>query len=134
MSFVADTHVLVWWTSEPARLTPPLRQSLATVSAESPLFVPDICLWEIATLVSLGRLRPAMPLGAWLERATAPPLVRVVPINPAIAAEVAALPDTFHRDPGDRLIVATARVLSLPLLTLDQRIRESRLVATIGFG
>lgn len=132
MSYVCDTHVLVWWTSEPARLTPALRKALKTVKPESPLHVPDVCLWEIATLVSLGRLSPRIPLREWLERAVAPPLARVVPIDPAVAAEVAALPSSFHRDPGDRIIVSTARVLRMPLLTLDTRIRESGLVAVVG--
>ena len=132
MSFVADTHVLVWWTSDPTRLTPGLKAALGTVAPESPLYVPDICLWEVATLVSLGRLRPTIPLDQWLARAAAPPLVRVVPIGPAIAAEVATLPDSFHRDPGDRLIVSTARVLGMPLLTLDSRIRDSGLVAVVS--
>ncbi len=131
-SFVLDTHVLVWWTSEPSRLTPTLKAILEKVSPEHPLFVPDICLWEIATLVSLGRLRPTVPLNDWLERATAAPLVRIAAITPKIASEVAALPADFHRDPGDRLIVATARVLGYPLLTLDQRIRDSGLVQTFG--
>ena len=128
MSAVLDAHVLVWWVSEPTRLPAGLRAVLDSAGSEAPLFVPDICLWEIATLVSLGRLRLTLPLQTWLARATAPPLVQVVPISPAIAAEVAALPDSFHRDPGDRLIVATARVLGLPLLTLDERIRASGLV------
>jgi PIN domain nuclease of toxin-antitoxin system len=108
-----------------------MADALSTVSAEAPLCVPDICLWEIATLVSLGRLRPAIPLREWLSQATAAPLVRVVPIDPVIAAEVSALPDSFHRDPGDRLIVATARVLRLPLLTADARIRLSGLAHVV---
>lgn len=132
MSYVADTHVLVWWTSEPTRLTSRMQDALTTVSAERPLHVPDICLWEISTLVSLGRLRPTIPLRDWLARASAAPLVRVVPIDAAIAAEVAALPDSFHRDPADRLIVATARTLGLPLLTLDSRIRSSGLVSCLS--
>lgn len=132
MSYVADTHVVVWWTSEPGRLTPPMASALATVSAAAPLFIPDICLWEIATLVSLGRLRPTIPLREWLAKATAAPLARIVPIDPVIASEAAALPDSFHRDPADRLIVSTARVLGLPLLTLDGRIRASGLVQVVG--
>ncbi len=132
MRFVVDTHVLVWWVNEPERLTIALAGALSTASAESPLGVPDIVLWEIATLVSLGRLTPTLPLMDWLSRATAAPLVRVIAINPAIAAEVAALPEGFHRDPGDRLIVATARVLGLPLLTVDRRIRDSGLVHVVG--
>lgn len=101
---------------------------LGAASPEAPLALPDICLWEIATLVSLGRLQFRQPLEEWLRLAAAPPLVRVVPISAVIAAEVAALPDSFHRDPGDRLIVATARVLDRPLLTLDRRILASGLV------
>ncbi|GDX79660.1 twitching motility protein PilT [Deltaproteobacteria bacterium] len=132
MRFVADTHVLVWWLSEPERLPPAIAAALATVSAAAPLAVPDIVLWEIATLVSLGRLTPALPLEEWLTLATSPPLVTSIAISPAIAAEVAALPDTFHRDPGDRIIVATARVLNLPLLTIDRRIRDSGLVRLVG--
>lgn len=132
MNAVLDTHVLVWWVSDPARLPMAMRSILDEACAEAPLCVPDICLWEIATLVSLGRLHLSLPLEEWLSRATAPPLVQRVPISPAIAAEVASLPDTFHRDPGDRLIVATARVLSLPLLTVDARIRNSGLVRLIA--
>lgn len=131
MSFVLDTHVLVWWTTNQARLTEQMKVALATAAPGTPLLVPDICLWEIATLVSLGRLQPTIPLGQWLERATAAPLVEVVPISPAIAAEVATLPDSFHRDPGDRIIVATSRVLGASLLTLDGRIRTSGLVPVV---
>jgi PIN domain nuclease of toxin-antitoxin system len=132
VSAVLDTHILVWWTTDPSRLTPAILAALGAAGPGAPVLVPDICLWEIATLVSLGRLRPTLPLGTWLERATAPPLVEVVPIDPAIAAEVARLPHTFHRDPGDRLIVATARVRGMPLLTLDARIGSSGLVRVIA--
>jgi len=54
-----------------------------------------------------------------------------VPITPAIAAEVARLPSTFHRDPADRVIVATAIVLGLTLLTEDSRILKARIVPTL---
>ena len=91
----------------------------------------DITLWEIATLVSLGRIHLHLPLQEWLEKATVPPLVQRVPITPAIAAEVAQLPDSFHRDPADRIIVSSARVLGATLLTQDDRIIESGLVPTI---
>jgi len=69
------------------------------------------------------------PLREWLEQACAAPLVRRVGISPAIAAEVAVLPQTFHRDPADRIVVATARVLGATLLTSDRRMIESEIVA-----
>lgn len=63
--------------------------------------------------------------------AGAPPLVNRVGISPAVAAEVARLPDSFRRDPADRIIVATAMVLGAVLLTNDRRIREAALVPTV---
>ncbi len=89
-------------------------------------------LWEIATLYSLNRIELEIPLRDFLERAVTPPHVRQVNITPAIAAEVAALPDSFHRDPGDRVIVATARVLGATLLTQDQKIIDAQLVRTLN--
>jgi len=58
--------------------------------------------------------------------------VRRCGISPAVATEVAALPDSFHRDPADRILVATARVQGATLLTQDERIIRSELVATVG--
>ena len=88
----------------------------------------DISLWEVAMLVALGRLTLGEPLRSWLDAAADPRTVRVVAVTPAIAAEVARLPDTFHRDPADRLIVASCRTLGLPLLTRDRAIIRARLV------
>ncbi len=62
----------------------------------------------------------------------APPLVRRQGISPAIASEIAPLPDSFRRDPADRTIVAVARALGATLLTQDRRIIESGLVQAIG--
>ena len=52
-------------------------------------------------------------------------------MTPEVAAEVAMLPSWFHRDPGDRLIVATARVHGATLLTSDQRIVDAKVVPTL---
>ena len=80
----------------------------------------------------LRRIRLALPLREWLAKAVAPPLVRRHSISPAIAAEVAALPDSFHRDSADRILVGTARVLGATLLTNDHHIVDSGLVATLN--
>ncbi len=82
-------------------------------------------------MYSLGRVELDLPLRDWLEQAVAPPLVQLISITPTIAAEVAALPDSFHRDPGDRVLVASARALGAVLVTQDQRIIDSGLVPTI---
>jgi PIN domain nuclease of toxin-antitoxin system len=122
-----DTHVLIHWIAGSIPLLKAHRRIIEAASGEKPLWISDITLWEVATLHNLGRIELDLPLRDWLERATAPPLVRRLPITPAVAAEVAALPDTFHRDPADRIIVATARVTGATILTRDDRIRDSRL-------
>ena len=82
-------------------------------------------------MAELGRIRLRMPLREWLDNALEPPWVELQAISPAIAAEVASLPDSFHRDPADRIIVSTARVLGAQLLTLDESIISSGLVPVI---
>ena len=130
--FILDTHVLIYWLFDDPHLSSAQRDAVTAASANAPLWVADISLWEIATLVSLDRLRLEKPLRDWLEAAVAPPLVRRVGITPTIAAEVAQLPDSFTRDPGDRIIVAAARTLGATLLTQDERIINSGLVTTIS--
>ena len=132
MRLLLDTHVLLWWLNDSGRLSAGQRDALGRAGEKPPLLVSDISLWEVAMLHSLDRIRLAMPLRDWLSKAIAPPLVRTLGISPAIATEVAALPDSFHRDPADRIIVATARVLGATLLTQDRRIVEAGLVDTLS--
>ena len=132
MRALLDTHVLIRWLNDRSQLSSRQRQVIGAADDNSPLLVSDISLWEVATLHSLGRIRLSIPLREWLEKAVAPPLVRRLGISPAIAAEMAALPDWFHRDPADRILVATARTLGATLLTQDRRIVDSALAETIS--
>ena len=132
MNYLLDTHILVWWISQSQKLSNPQKKILDAVSPETPLGVSDITLWEITTLYSLGRISLQLPLRAWLERATAAPLVRRLAITPTIAAETAALPPSFHKDPADRIIVATSRIYRTKLLTKDKQIIAAGMVATIS--
>jgi len=123
-----DTHAWIWWVEQDARLGAKAIAVLDSLPADRRPFLCDISLWEVATLVELGRLQLDVSLDEWLEAAAHPRSVRLVPISPRIAAEVARLPETFHRDPADRLVVATSRAQRIPVLTHDDRIRRSRLV------
>jgi len=126
-----DTHILLWWFEDRDRLSKDQREALSGASRQVPLLVSDITLWEVSTLHSLGRIALQLPLRDWLERAVAAPLVQRQGISPAIAAEVGSLPATFHRDPADRIIVATARVLAASVITSDRRIIEAGVVPTV---
>ena len=125
---ILDTHAWIWWVTQDRRLETSLLAALNDLPAGQRPVLCDISLWEVATLLEKGRIRFAVPFDEWLEAAAHPRTVRLAPISPAIAAEVASLPKTFHRDPADRVIVATCRILKLPLLSKDGLIMRSRLV------
>jgi PIN domain nuclease of toxin-antitoxin system len=123
-----DTHAWIWWIDQDARLGAKAIAALDALPRDDRPLLADISLWEVAMLVERGRLALDLPLGEWLDAAAHPRSVQLVTVTPSIAAEVAALPESFHRDPADRLIVATSRVLQVPVLTHDKLISGSRLV------
>jgi PIN domain nuclease of toxin-antitoxin system len=125
-----DTHAWIWWVEQDARLGAKAIAALDALPADRRPFLCDISLWEVATLVERERLHLDVSLSEWLEAAAHPRSVRLLPLSPKIAAEVARLPDSFHRDPADCIIVATSRAHRLPVLTHDHRIRRSRLAAS----
>jgi PIN domain nuclease of toxin-antitoxin system len=117
-----DTHIWVWWVHENPRL-PERHQAYIAAEAANGLAVSAISCWEVAKLVQKGRLTLPLPVRDWLEQALGPSGIQLLPITPAIAAESASLPGDFHRDPSDQIIVATARVHDIPLVTVDGDIR-----------
>lgn len=124
---VLDTHAWLWWLLRDERLGESSIEQLDAFPAADRPFIADISLWEVAMLVERRRLALSEPLRDWLETASHPRTVRVVPISAAIAAGTTALARVL-RDPADRIIVATSRVLERPLLTHDRTIVKSRLV------
>ena len=126
---VLDTHVWIWWMLGDPRLKASEREVLDSLPLDRRPVLCDISLWEFGTLVGLGRVEIEDEIGDWLQVAASAATVRLQPVTPAIIAEMNRLPVGFHRDPADRLIVATARVLGLPLATKDGLIRRSRLVS-----
>ena len=131
MKVLLDTHILLYWFSKDAGLSKKQTRIIRQAGPDQPLLVSDISLWEIANLYSLERIRLTRSLRDWLEAATAPPLVQRIGLSPAIAAGVAGLPSTFHRDPADRIIVATAQIFGATLLTHDARIIDAGLVPVL---
>jgi PIN domain nuclease of toxin-antitoxin system len=88
-------------------------------------------LLEIALLFGSGAARSDVRAGELLGDLESNPAIEIVPFTLDVAAEVAVLGPSL-RDPGDRAIVATARVRRLHLLTSDQRIIESGLVPVVS--
>ena len=83
-----------------------------------------ISCWEVAKLVEYERLELACVVEEWMEQAMAYPGLQLLELTPQIAIEPTKLPGSFHRDPADQIIVATARVYDIPLLMADRRILQ----------
>jgi PIN domain nuclease of toxin-antitoxin system len=125
-----DTHIWVWWVhGEPALSQAQMRTIAA--NEETGLGISAISCWEVAKLVQLKRLELPCALSVWMEQALAYPGVQLLPLTPEIAVESTQLPGPFHRDPADQIIVATARLHKMPLVTADARIRTYTHVETI---
>ena len=128
MSVLLDTHVWVWWLTPRSALTTAERDALDARAARQELFIAAISLWEVQVLHAGRRLELPVPLAEWLARATDERMISVVPLDVNVVLALDALPPSFHGDPADRLIVATARAHAMPLATHDARIRQSRTV------
>src|SRR5437868_1643115 len=109
-----DTHIWFWWVQDITRLTTAQQELLASNEA-SGLAISAISCWEIAVLVAKKRLVLPMDISEWMDQALIYPGMQLLPLTPQIAIESTRLPGEFHSDPADRIIVATSRLLGLPL-------------------
>jgi PIN domain nuclease of toxin-antitoxin system len=116
-----DTHIWIWWVSADPQLPSATALSIAQ-SAKSGIGVSAISCWEVAKLVETGRLKLTDSTDNWLALALQPPVV-LIPLTPAVSCESCRLPQPFHRDPADQIIVATSRIYNYPLVTMDRLIR-----------
>jgi PIN domain nuclease of toxin-antitoxin system len=123
-----DTHAWLWWIDGSGPLNRRQRTALDGYPEDDRPRLATISLWEMAMLVELGRVRLRQGFDDWIDLAAAPATVRLLDVSADVAKELLRLPKSFHRDPADRLIVATARVFDLPVLTHDGGIRGSGLV------
>ena len=129
---VIDTHILVWWVSGVETLSTAANKAIKnTLSNSGEVLVSSISAWEIAMLVEKGRLVLSMDVESWLDEVSQIDGVRFLPVDNEIGVKSTALPGEFHKDPADRMIVATARKLAVPLVTADEKILHYEHVKTI---
>ena len=126
-----DTHVLLWWLADDARLTQRHRELLDRADASDRIALSNATLWEIAVLHERGRVSLHAGLLPTLQAIEADVRVLMLPLSARVAAAAYTLPDSFHRDPVDRLLVATAQVHRLRLATCDGLIAQSGAVDVI---
>jgi PIN domain nuclease of toxin-antitoxin system len=123
MATLLDTHAWVWWVTEDARLSRRAAAAIRRGVADDQLFVSLISAWEIAKKVEKGQLHLDRPVNQWLDQALMPSGLGIWELTRPILVESCGLPQPFHGDPADRIIVATARRHGAVIVTKDEKIR-----------
>ena len=121
MTIVLDTSALIYWTLDPEKLTPTARDA---IDQATPIIISSISIWEIGIKTQKGRLSIPLPIDDYARQLQRVRRVEILPVDTETWLTNLSL-DWMYRDPADRTIVATARLLNAPLITSDGTIRAS---------
>jgi len=122
---VLDTHMWVWYVeNESRRFAKRITPIVEGAVQRGNIIVSAISVWEIAQLEALGRLDLSIDVRTWVGRALTFPGVRLKGLSPSIAIESTRLPGVPHRDPADRILIATTRLIGASLVTCDDAVLE----------
>ena len=118
-----DTHIALWLHSGDDRLRSSTRALIDGCWRNvGTIFLSAVTVWEIALLVDTDRIDLDVPIEAWVKRFVERPGIEAVPLGHGPASCAYQFHRLEHRDPADRLLIATAIELACPLVTYDERI------------
>ena len=131
MKYLLDTHTWIWWHMKPSNLSKKVNQLISDTESYNELLLSSISPWEFSKLLEKKRIGISCNPEDWLKKALRMPKFRLVDLSPSIAYRSTVLPQPFHNDPGDQIIVATARDENAIILTKDERIQKYSHVKSI---
>ncbi len=129
MNVLLDTCTFIWTISDPDQLTPKAREVLTDI--QSVIWYSPITCAEIACLAERGSILIKDHWKTWFDRHVARNGWWAADINVPIIQDAFSLPGTFHADPADRIIVATARFHDFQLVTADKKMHRYPFVQTL---
>ncbi len=122
-AILLDTHIALWLDSGSDRLRESTRGLIDRCwQGGGTIYLSAVTAWEVALLVDGDRIEIDIPVESWIRRFLDRPGIEPAPLNPRAAAKAYTLYHLEHRDPADRLLIATAIELACPLITYDDRI------------
>lgn len=121
---VLDTHALLWWALDPQQLSATAADTCARMERDGG-FASAISIWELAIEVKRGKLELPLSVDELAQRIEKSAVVEVLPVDTKTWLRSASL-EWDHRDPADRVIVATSLEKGLPLLTKDATLHGFR--------
>lgn len=120
---VLDTHIWHWWVNQiPGKLSP---ATITLIEESAEVGVSAISCFEMAWLVRHGRIDLDMPFDEWLRQVEEARIIQFLPVTPWIGARAVALPE-HHKDPQDRIIIATALHHQAHLISFDGHFPDYR--------
>ncbi|MFI4955684.1 MAG: type II toxin-antitoxin system VapC family toxin [Gammaproteobacteria bacterium] len=117
-----DTHAWIWFVQGNDKLQRHAVKAIEASIQSRTLHIAAISQWELAMLIDKSRIILNEPALSWIQKAIAHLHIKVAPLTAEIAVESGQLPADFHGDPADRMIVATARIHQLTVVTRDAKI------------
>jgi len=119
MKYLLDTHTWVWWHMHPQNLSRKVKILIGNASRYDELLLSAISPWEFSKLLEKGRIGISCDPEDWINAALDLPKLRLVHLSPILANRSTILPQPFHDDPADQIIVATAREENATILASE---------------
>ncbi|MBU0978646.1 MAG: type II toxin-antitoxin system VapC family toxin [Patescibacteria group bacterium] len=126
-----DTHALIWWVDGSEKLSKKAKKAISDSIKNGQICISSMTIWEVAVLSKKGKINFDIDFQKWLQKVTSLSMVKIIDVDMQIAHQSVFLPNYLHSDPIDRIIIATAQILKIPLVTADRRIIKSKIVEVI---
>ena len=128
-----DTHTWIWAAlHDTKRLGPRTAREIERAASRGVAAVSVVSVFELTTLATGGRVRLATSTETWIRQAMEAGRLQVAELTSAIAIEAGSIPAAALPDPIDRVLLATARNLDIPIVTRDARILDYIRTSRIG--
>jgi PIN domain nuclease of toxin-antitoxin system len=121
MKLLLDTHIWIWSQLEPWRITSEVTKELG--DPRNGLWLSPVSIWELVLLVENKRIEIHADMGEWVQQSVQELDLQEAPFTSAVAHEL-RFTLLGYRDPGDRFLVATAKIYGLTLVTADLRLQQ----------
>ena len=119
MKLLLDKHIWIWSYLEPQRLTTDVARELIDPAHER--FLSPVSIWEMLFLLEKNHVRISEGFSEWFKKSIADLDIQEVSLSWEVAQEMQAV-TLPHKDPADRLLVATAKTYEMTLVTADQQL------------
>ncbi|MEA1877836.1 MAG: type II toxin-antitoxin system VapC family toxin [Bacteroidota bacterium] len=122
MKYMLDTHTWIWWRMNPKKLSQKVKKIIESTNSYDEILLSAISPWEFSKLLEKKKIGISCDSEEWINSALDMPKFRLIALSPVLAYRSTVLPQPFHSDPADQIIVATAREENATILTKDERI------------